>query len=183
LGRKAPGGSPRTFANTRWLRHPNLESPSQRQVGAGWRPARRVLLSVRLNRYGSEEDRMPWVIVVLLFTLWGVGIADPGPWNGLVHLLFVAAIVALALALRRGPRERAGSDRLPVGRPGNQARPWALAEALASPLASLRPVSQRQRLAATAYQLTGTLRVGRFKPRSRDEQAALDAASLLLRRS
>jgi hypothetical protein len=125
---------------------------------------------------------MPWVIFVLFLTLWGVGLADPDPRNGLPHLLLAAAVVALALALRRGPRARAIADRLPAGPPGNQARPWALAEALASPLAALRPVSQRERLAAIANQPTGTLRVGLFKPRSRDEQAALDAASVLLRR-
>jgi hypothetical protein len=133
---------------------------------------------------GSEERHMPWVIFILLLTLWGVGLVGPATGGGLLHLLLAAAAVALALALavRRGPRAWTGAGRLRAGRPGNQARPWALAEALAAPLATLRPVSQRERLAATANQPTGTLRVGLFKPRSRGEQAALDAASVLLRR-
>jgi hypothetical protein len=132
---------------------------------------------------GSEERHMPWFIFVLLLTLWGVGLALPDAGSSLLHLLLAAAAVALALAFRRGPRARAGAGYLPAdGRPGNQARPWALAEALASPLATFRPVSQRERLASSARQPSGTLRVGLYKPRSRDEQAALDAASVLLRR-
>jgi hypothetical protein len=131
---------------------------------------------------GSEERHMPWFIFVLLLMLWGVGLALPDAGSSLLHLLLAAAAVALALAFRRGSRIRAGAAILPVGGPGNQARPWALAEALAAPLATFRPVSQRERLAASARQPSGTLRVGLYKPRSRDEQAALDAASVLLRR-
>jgi hypothetical protein len=47
---------------------------------------------------------MLWTIAVILFVLWGLGLATSYTMGGFVHILLVLALVVLAIRLIQGRR-------------------------------------------------------------------------------
>ena len=47
---------------------------------------------------------MLWTVVVILITLWALGLASAQTMGGLIHLLLFVAIIVMAVRLVQGKR-------------------------------------------------------------------------------
>jgi hypothetical protein len=50
----------------------------------------------------AKENPMLWAIVIVLLLLWGVGVFSAHAFGGLIHLLLLAAVVAIVVNVLQG---------------------------------------------------------------------------------
>lgn len=46
---------------------------------------------------------MLWTVAIVLLLLWGIGLVSSYTLGGFIHLLFILALVAVAIRLIQGP--------------------------------------------------------------------------------
>ena len=60
-------------------------------------------LHVRVT-VGPEEERMLWIIAVVLLVLWAIGLVSSHTMGGFIHVLLVIAAVVVLVRIIRGRR-------------------------------------------------------------------------------
>ena len=53
---------------------------------------------------GRKENPMLWAIVIVLLLLWTVGVFSAHAFGGLIHLLLLAAVVAILVNVLQGEK-------------------------------------------------------------------------------
>jgi hypothetical protein len=53
---------------------------------------------------GPEEERMLWIIAVVLLVLWAIGLVSSHTMGGFIHVLLVIAAVVVLVRIIRGRR-------------------------------------------------------------------------------
>lgn len=72
-------------------------------ISRGRWPVRRGTTGVNETRAGSEgRIEMLWTIFVILLVLWALGLVTSYTMGGLIHVLLVLAIVAVAIQVLQG---------------------------------------------------------------------------------
>lgn len=65
---------------------------------------RQTAVDPRLQLHTAKEQKMLWIICVILLILWVLGMATAYTAGGLIHLLLLVAVVLMVFRLIQGRR-------------------------------------------------------------------------------